>query len=155
LLVCNACHGEKGIPKDATIPIIWGLQENYLVKQIHDYRSGDREVEVMSWIAKDLFQEELGPVAAYFTKKNWPARSAGAESTSPPAGVAACQICHQQNFVGGLTGPRLAGQSYEYLVDAMRRFAEGERKNNADMMNIMKAVSPAEREAIARYISGT
>jgi len=36
----------------------------------------------------------------------------------------------------------------------MRRFADGERSNNADMTNIMKAISPAEREAMARYIAG-
>jgi cytochrome c553 len=154
LLVCNACHGENGVPKEATIPIIWGLQENYLVKQLHDYRSGDRDIEVMSWMAKDLSREELGPVAAHFAKKNWPARPAGAAATSPPGAVAACQICHQQDFVGGLPAPRLAGQSYEYLVEAMRRYAEGERTNNADMVNLMKPLSPAEREAMARYISG-
>ena len=51
-------------------------------------------------------------------------------------------------------GPRLAGQSHEYLVEAMRRFADGERTNNAYMMNLMKAISPADREAMARYISG-
>jgi hypothetical protein len=37
---------------------------------------------------------------------------------------------------------------------AMRRFAEDERKDNADMTKIMKAISPAEWEAMARYISG-
>ena len=37
----------------------------------------------------------------------------------------------------------------------MRRVAEGERKNNADMAHIMKAMSPTEREAMARYISGS
>jgi len=50
--------------------------------------------------------------------------------------------------------PRLAGQRYEYLVETMRRFAEGERTNNADMANMMKAMSAADREALARYISG-
>jgi hypothetical protein len=49
---------------------------------------------------------------------------------------------------------RLAGQRYEYLVEAMRRFAGGERSKSADMTNIMKAMAPAEREAMARYISG-
>jgi len=53
-----------------------------------------------------------------------------------------------------VAAPRLAGQSYEYLVEAMRRFVDGERTNNADMTNIMKAISPAEREAMARHISG-
>ena len=154
LLVCNTCHGADGVPRNAGTPVIWGQQENYLLKQLHDFQSGDRDSEVMSWMSTALTPAEVASAAAYFAKKNWPARPAAAASTSPPGGVAVCQICHQQNFVGGLTAPRLAGQSYEYLVEAMRRFAEGERTNNADMMNIMKAISPAEREAMARYISG-
>src|ERR1700674_1780328 len=68
LLVCNACHGENGVPKEATIPIIWGLQENYLVKQLHDFRSGDRDIEVMSWMERTLSQETLGPAAAFSRK---------------------------------------------------------------------------------------
>ena len=48
----------------------------------------------------------------------------------------------------------LAGQTYEYLVEAMRRFAEGERKNDATMMKMMAAIPPADREAMARYLSG-
>jgi hypothetical protein len=35
----------------------------------------------------------------------------------------------------------------------MRSFAEGDRTNNADMVKIMQELSPAQREAIARYIS--
>jgi cytochrome c553 len=152
MLVCNTCHGAKGVPPNATIPVIWGQQENYLAKQLHDFQSGDRNFEAMAWMASTLSQSEMASAAAYFTNKSWPARSAGA-AASPPALAAVCQVCHQQNFVGGLAGPRLAGQSQEYLVEAMRRFAEGERTNSADMMNLMKALSPADREAMARYIS--
>jgi len=154
LLVCNTCHGDNGVPRNAATPIIWGLQENYLLKQLHDFTSGDRDNEVMTWMATALTPAELGSAATYFSKKGWPARPVGAASTSPPAIVAVCQACHQQNLAGGLPAPRLAGQRYEYLVEAMRRYAEGERTNNAEMMNIMKALSPAEREAMARYISG-
>ena len=154
LLVCNTCHGGDGVPRSAATPIIWGLQENYLVKQLNDFHSGDRDSDVMTWMATFFSQAELVPTAAYFAKKNWPARSAGAAAASPPAGVAVCQACHQQNLVGGLAAPRLAGQTYEYLVESMRRYADGERTNNPVMIAIMKAVSPAEREAMARYISG-
>ncbi len=153
LLVCNTCHGENGVPKQATTPIIWGQQENYLVKQMHDFQRGDRDVEVMEWMATALSQAELGPAAAYFAKKNWPARPAVAASASPPATLAVCQACHQQNLAGGLAAPRLAGQSYEYLVETMRGYAEGGRTNSADMTRIMEALSPAERETMARYIS--
>ena len=154
LQVCSSCHGVNGQPIDATIPIIWGQTEYFIVKQLHDYKSGDRENLVMASFAKRLTQAELRPAARYFASKTWPARSAPAASTSPPDGITVCQICHQPNFVGGLPAPRLAGQSYEFLVEAMRSFAEGERTNSADMVNLMKPLSPAEREAIARYISG-
>jgi len=154
LQVCGSCHGDNGQPIDATIPIIWGQTEYFIVKQLHDYKSGDRENTVMAAFAKRLTQAELRPAAAYFAKKSWPARATPAASASPPNGIAVCQICHQPNFVGGLPAPRLAGQSYEYLVEAMRSFAEGQRTNNADMVKLMEALSPAERETIARYISG-
>jgi cytochrome c553 len=154
LLVCNTCHGNDGAPRSAPTPIIWGQQENYLVKQLHDFQSGERESEVMTWMATALTPAELGSAAAYFAKKNWPARVAAAASASAPATVAVCQACHQQNLIGGLAAPRLAGQRYEYLVDAMRRYADGERTNNPVMTSIMQAISPADREAMARYISG-
>jgi cytochrome c553 len=160
LLVCSSCHGDQGKPKNATIPNIWGQQEDYLVKQLHDFQTGARAFEVMAWMAKTLTEAEVGPAAAYFAKKGWPARASTAASTSPPAEVAVCQLCHQQNLtggtspVGGQPAPRLAGQSYEYLVDAMGRFADGERTNSPDMTKIMEAIAPPEREAIARYISG-
>ena len=154
LLVCNTCHGESGLPKYAVTPIVWGLQENYLLKQLHDFQSGGRDSEVMNWMATALTPAELGSAAAYFAKKAWPARPAAAAPASPPAAVAVCAACHQQNLVGGLAAPRLAGQRYEYLVEAMRRFAEGERTNNPDMRRIMEAISPADRETMARYISG-
>jgi cytochrome c553 len=156
LLVCDACH-EAGRSK-ATIPIIAGQQENYLAKQLQDFRRGDRKIEIMKWMAEALSQEELAPAAAHFAKKNWPARLTNAASTPPPRGIAVCQACHAQNYLGalqaeGMTTPRLAGQGYEYLVEAMRKFADGERTNNADMVQIMKAISAADREAMARYLS--
>ena len=154
LLVCNTCHGADGVPRSAGTPVIWGLQENYLLKQLHDFQSGDRNSEVMSWMSTALTPAEVASAAASFSKRNWPARPVAAAAASPPGAAAVCQICHQQNFVGGPAAPRLAGQRYEYLVDAMRRFAEGERSNSGDMTNIMKAMAPAEREAMARYISG-
>jgi cytochrome c553 len=154
LQICAACHGENGEPINATTPIIWGQQEYFIVKQLHDYKSGDRESQIMAPMAQTLKQEELRPAAIYFAHKTWPARRAAAASTTPPEGIAVCRICHQENFTGGLPAPRLAGQSYEYLVEAMRGFAEGDRTNNPDMVKLMQERSASEREAIARYLAG-
>src|ERR1700693_6041041 len=124
---CAACHGQNGVPIDPkTIPIIWGQQQSYLVKQLHDFRSGDRDSPIMSPIAKGLAQEDLRKIAAYFAAKAWPAQHAAASGPAPN-GIAQCQPCHQPHFEGGAPAPRLAGLSYEYLVAAMRSFAAGER----------------------------
>ena len=158
LLVCNTCHGDRGTPKSANIPIIWGQQENYLLKQLHDFDKGDRNVEVMTWMTKTLTPAEQAPSAVNFAKKTWPAKAAAAAAPPAPRGIGVCQACHQQNYLGavqaeGVTTPRLAGQTYEYLVESMRRFADGERTNSADMVQIMKAIPVADREAMARYLS--
>jgi cytochrome c553 len=135
------------------MPIIWGQQQSYLVKQLHDYRSGDRDNPMMSAIAKGLAQEDLRKIAAYFAAKSWPASRATAAPASPPTGLAQCQPCHQPNFEGGPPAPRLAGLSYEYLVATMRDFATEERGNNGDMPKFMQALSDRERDAMARYLS--
>src|SRR5215472_5933852 len=70
--------GNAGAPKNANAPIIWGLQENYLLKELHDFQGGGRDNEVMHWMATALTPEELGSAAAYFAKKDWPARTAAA-----------------------------------------------------------------------------
>jgi cytochrome c553 len=159
LLVCNTCHGGGGVPSNPSVPIIWGQQENYLLKQLHDFDTKERNVEVMTWMSKTFTPAELAPTATNFAKKGWPAKKTNVAATTAPRGIAVCQSCHSQNFMGavqaeGMTTPRLAGQNYEYLVESMRRFAEGERTNNADMVQIMKGVSAADREAMARYLSG-
>jgi cytochrome c553 len=153
LQVCSSCHGDNGQPINAITPIIWGQQEYFLVKQLHDYKAGDRENPVMAAFANTLTQAELRPAARYFASKSWPARRTAAAATPEPKGLTVCQICHQPNFVGGLPAPRLAGQSYEYLLAAMNSFASGARTNNADMVKLMEGLSPAERDEIARYIS--
>jgi cytochrome c553 len=157
LQICGSCHGTDGRPGDPTIPIIWGQQQAYLEKQLKDYKSGERDSQIMSSLAESLKNEELPQVAAVFAGKNWPHPSDGGAAKSPPDIILACQTCHQANFLGGVaageTAPRLAGQTREYLVDAMRSFADGERDNNAAMSALMKGLSTTDLEAIARYLS--
>ena len=152
--LCAACHGGKGVPTDPkTIPVVWGQEQSYLMKQLRDFRNGERISAVMSPIAKDLTETDLRKIAVHFAAKTWPARSAPAKPPSAPKGIAQCQACHQPNFQGGMPAPRLAGLSYEYLVAAMRAFAAERRTNNLDMPKFMQALTDRERSAIARYLS--
>jgi len=151
---CAACHGNKGVPTDPkAIPVIWGQEASYLMKQLRDFRNGERASAVMSPIAKSLAEGDLRPMAAYFAGKPWPARRASAKPPAAPKSIAQCQACHQPNFQGGMPAPRLAGLSYEYLVGSMRAFATHQRTNNLDMPKFMQMLSEQERSAIARYVS--
>jgi cytochrome c553 len=151
---CAACHGNNGVPTDPkTIPVIWGQEASYLMKQLRDFRNGERQSAAMASLAKNLAEADLRPMAAYFAAKPWPARRAAAKPASPPKSIAQCQACHQANFQGGMPAPRLAGLSYEYLVASMRAFATDQRTNNLDMPRFMRMLSEKERSAIARYVS--
>jgi cytochrome c553 len=151
---CAACHGQNGVPLDPkTMPVIWGQQQSYLMKQLRDYRSGERASPIMSIIAKGLAEDDLRKLAAYFAAKSWP-QNAAAVAAPPPNGIAQCQPCHQPNFVGGPPAPRLAGLSYEYLIASMRGFAADHRINNGDMPKFMQALTDGERDAMARYLAG-
>jgi cytochrome c553 len=154
--ICGTCHGSNGVPTDPkTIPIIWGQQQNFLMKQLHDYHAGDRDNPVMAAMAKTLKQEDLRPAAAFFASKAWPAgHPAATPASAAPANMTVCQVCHQQGFVGGAPAPRLAGQSYEYLIKQMNDFANGTRTNSMDMGKIMSELSQADRETMAHYIAG-
>ena len=151
---CNACHGEAGIPSDPNlIPIIWGQNRTYLLKQLRDYRNGERNSPIMTPIAKALAEADLRPIADFFSIKHWPSLAAPVTTTAPPVAIAQCQPCHQSNFEGTPAGPRLAGLSYEYLVAEMRRYAGGQRINTGDMPKFMKALTDTERDTLARYVS--
>ena len=41
MLMCGQCHGQNGTPVRPAIPIIWGQEKNYLLKQMQDFRSKD------------------------------------------------------------------------------------------------------------------
>jgi cytochrome c553 len=153
MATCNACHGQNGQPIDVNIPIIWGQQTAFLVKQIHDYKSKDRDNPIMTPLAEQIKQPDIRKIATYFSAKTWPAKNPAVTALPAPDGLTVCRICHQPNFEGGLPAPRLAGQSYDYLLSAMNNFADGTRDNNADMVKLMQATTPAQRQTIARYLS--
>lgn len=64
---CKQCHGLDGIGMMPNIPNIAGQKDAYLVAQLRAYRGGKREDQMMSFIAKDLSDEDIDNLAAYFS----------------------------------------------------------------------------------------
>ena len=154
--LCTSCHGAHGLPTDPSVPIIWGQQSAYILKQLNDYRNGDRSSQIMSSIAESLSEGDVAQMAAYFSNAKWPTR---AESPLPaaPQVIATCQVCHHPNLAGGVSpsgmAPRLAGQFSPYLIDTMTAYTDGERANSTVMPALMQSLKPADRKAIADYLA--
>jgi cytochrome c553 len=64
---CFVCHGADGMAKVPDAPNLAGQNAGYLVKALNDYRSGKRENEVMSMMAKNLSDDDVALVAGYFS----------------------------------------------------------------------------------------
>ena len=74
--MCGQCHGQNGTPVRPAIPIIWGQDEAYLLKQLKDFRTKARDAELMTWAALTLHDDaEMAAVTAFFAKKAWPAKA--------------------------------------------------------------------------------
>ena len=63
---CAACHGPNGHAVVPETPNLAGQDEDYLSEQLKNFRSGTRQNETMSVIAKPLSDTEIANLAAYY-----------------------------------------------------------------------------------------
>src|SRR5437868_11782417 len=126
--LCAACHGENGIPQQKNTPVIWGQYQGYLYLELRDYKSGARKNDIMTPLAQTLERDDMMALALYFSQKRWPdlqqpsAAPQVAERAVRANVALGCTGCHQANYRGEGTQPRLAGQTQEYLVQSMLDF---------------------------------
>lgn len=64
--MCATCHGPLGLSQLPNAPHLAGQPAIYLVEQLKNYRSGKRQNEVMSVIAKPLTDAEIDDLAAWY-----------------------------------------------------------------------------------------
>jgi cytochrome c553 len=64
--VCAVCHGVDGIGKNPDVPNLAGESPQYIQKQLKAFRSGARQHDQMSIIAKDLSDNDIANVADWF-----------------------------------------------------------------------------------------
>lgn len=67
LATCAVCHGQDGLSMQPNVPHLAGQPALYLTEQLRQYRSGKRQHEVMSVIAKPLTDAEIEDLAAWFS----------------------------------------------------------------------------------------
>jgi cytochrome c553 len=64
---CQACHGLDGLSKNPEAPNLAGQIEGYLLKALSEYKSGTRKNESMNIVAKDLSDQDMADISAYYS----------------------------------------------------------------------------------------
>ena len=169
-LLCQGCHGEKGISIDGLIPSLAGQYGPYITKELRNYQAGTRSHQIMNAMAATISDEDLDDISAYFASQ--PMMKGNGATKINEVGkklylrgdisrmVLACVNCHGVNGKGLTPNtsmfPILGGQQKEYLRLQLLNFKTGDRTNspNGIMITISKKLTEAELEALADYISG-
>jgi cytochrome c553 len=161
-LQCTMCHGARGMSQ-ADAPNLAGQYPEVIVKQLHDYKAGDRVNAVMEALAATLSEQDIADLAAYFASLPRPHNSPITDMSTVPAlvrvgsplrNVAPCASCHggiEQKF----GAPWLEGMPRAYLMSQMEAFASGTRRNDSmgQMRNMARPLSRSEMEQISEFYS--
>ena len=130
---CAECHGDKGISPNDTWPNLAGQNAAYLARILAAYQSGDQKDVMMTPLAKDLKSAEIQNLAAYYASLSCQTPVKGKPIGDTAAGKALaknCATCHGPTGVGtNPAWPILAAQQPGYLVNALKGFKAGLRKD--------------------------
>lgn len=166
IAACVACHGAAGNSTIAQNPKLAAQHEAYIAKQLVNFRSPERNNNIMSPIAKALSDEDIRNVSAFLSAQ---AAKPGAAKNKDTvelgkkiyrAGIAdkrvpACASCHGPAGSGiPAQFARLAGQHQDYTAAQLKSFSTGARKNSVQMTTIAKRMSEDEINAVSDYIAG-
>lgn len=169
VVVCGACHGADGNSAAPNFPKLAGQGEKYLLKQLHDVKSGKRQIVEMTGMLTNLSDQDLADIAAYFASQKMSVGAADPKLVERgealfrggklAEGMPACTGCHSPDGAGlaAASFPKLGGQHAQYVAKQLTDFREGNRTNDGDAM-IMRAIaaklSNKDIEALSSYVQG-
>jgi cytochrome c553 len=64
--MCAVCHGADGLSQLPEAPNLAGQVEIYLAKALDEFRSGKRQNEMMTLVVKDLSDDDVANLAAWY-----------------------------------------------------------------------------------------
>jgi cytochrome c553 len=147
---CASCHGADGNAAGKDMPTLAGQDQAYLVKAMKAYLDGKREHGPMRAAMTGLDDDTINDMAAFYTTQEPLARPVRRPLTAREW-LNRCGRCHGAN--GNSSDPRysrLSGQNREYLVDVLKAYTTGTRRDS--IMYAMSApLSDRVIERLADY----
>ena len=64
---CSACHGAAGISASPMFPNLAGQNDVYIIKQLQNFKSGERADAMMAPMAANLSEQDMADLAAHFS----------------------------------------------------------------------------------------
>jgi cytochrome c553 len=158
---CAACHGEKGISEMENMPSLAGQPDNFVQWQLVYFQLGRRKHEIMEPLAKELTNEEIRNLGAYFASLPPPPPAEGDDDPALSERGAAiatehrCGNCHKEDYSGQQATARLAGQREDVLLKSLRDFKSGERSGGgvAAMPQAVAPLSDDDFVALAHFLA--
>ena len=164
--VCVACHAADGNSAIPANPKLSQQHPEYLVKQLHEFKSGKRANAIMAGFASTLSDDDMRNIAYWLNSQ--PAKTGFSKDKEMVAlgeriyrgGIAdrqvpACAGCHSPNGAGiPAQYPRLSGQHADYTAAQLTSFRDGIRKNNLQMTQVSAKLNDREIKAVSDYIAG-
>jgi cytochrome c553 len=152
---CASCHGAEGVSPNDTWPNLAGQHPAYLARILAAYKSGDQKDVAMTPFAQALGDADIQNLAAYYGGLACES-AAGTARGDPALGKALannCSACHGETGIAANPAwPSIAGQQPGYLVNVLKAFRAGLRKDPM-MAGVTRALSDADIENLAAYYS--
>lgn len=166
--MCAACHGPDGNSVAPNFPKLAGQHADYVVKQLKEFKSGERTDATMNGMSMALSEQDMADIAAFYASQKTTIGTAAEDKVAlgetiyragnAASGVAACAACHGPTGTGNPMAkfPSLNGQYADYTAAQLKNFRSGARANDAGSMmrGVAKSMSDAEIDAVSQYIQG-
>ncbi len=162
---CAACHGPAGNSQIAQNPKLAGQSPVYIVKQLQQFKSGERNNPIMTPQAKPLSDQDMLDIGAYFGAQkpgfgaaNEQVAAAGQKlylGGNPGSGLPACSGCHGPAGAGNAAAgyPQIGGQHADYVANALRAYKTGTRAA-PEMSYVAAKLSEEDIQALASFLAG-
>ena len=160
--VCAACHGEDGVSKLEGVPNLAAEPDFFTEYQLLYFRGETRKNEQMMAVARDLTDDDIRDLGAYYASLPGPTAPTGPDPdpalTKEGAALVKdrhCAQCHLDTFVGQGEIGRLAGQREEAIVQALHDYQHGARRGrgNVIMPEIAYSLNDDDIKALAHFMS--
>ena len=160
---CAACHEPEGWGlTTGIVPQIAGQHRTVVIKQLADFRAGNRDSILMAPYATVESiggAQSVADVAEYISTLEISVENGKGPGTNLETGAKLyadnCAKCHGDNAEGSNedAAPRLAAQHFNYLERQFNWIREGKRRNTGTKMAFLEDFSESELEALLDYIS--